>query len=77
MIASCSAWMVATMSAMRPVPLGGERGHERRLALEVEGVGVQEVGVEDLVVDPDDLRGPCCVRCLRARAPSGVAAVAW
>ena len=36
-------------------PLGGERRHQRGLALQLQPVGVEELGVEHLVVDPDDL----------------------
>ena len=38
-----------------PGPLGGECRHQRGLALQLQPVGVEELGVEHLVVDPDDL----------------------
>ncbi len=63
--------------AHAPGALGGERRHERGLALQARDVAIQQLGVEDLVVDAHDVAAVARAGDACARAPSGVAAVAW
>ena len=71
MIRSCSAWIVATMSPIRPVRRAVTRGHQRRLAGQPGAAagrgGVVEV--EHLVVDGHDLAAP------RAQVPAAAHAL--
>ena len=78
MTRSCSAWMVATMSPIRPVRCAPTRGQQRALAGQRAALRARSIASRSSTSSstPVTLR-PRVARCRRRTTPSGAAAVAW